>query len=51
LFIGTATITVAANATSYLNTGLTAGTRYYYRVRAVSGSSVGSWSSSDSATA
>ena len=29
--------TVGANATSYANTGLSASTAYYYRVRAVNG--------------
>jgi hypothetical protein len=37
--------TTAANATSYTNTGLTQGTEYYYRVRAVSGPNYSQYSS------
>jgi hypothetical protein len=36
--------TVAANVTKFANTGLTANTRYYYRVRAVSGTMFSAYS-------
>jgi fibronectin type 3 domain-containing protein len=40
-------VTIAAqNAISYSNTGLTGGTRYYYRVRAVSGGGASGYSNS-----
>ncbi len=40
----TALATVGANVASYANTGLTAGTRYYYRVRATSAAGPSAWS-------
>ena len=36
--------TVAANATTYVNTGLTAATTYHYRVRATNGTGASAWS-------
>ena len=36
--------TVAANATTYVNTGLTAATTYHYRVRATNGTGPSAWS-------
>ena len=36
---------VAADTTTYTNTGLTAGTRYFYRIRAYNGSGNGAYSS------
>jgi titin len=41
---------VAANVTAYQNTGLTAGTTYYYRVRAYNASADSSYSNTASAT-
>ncbi len=42
--------TLAANAISYSNTGLSAGTQYYYRVRAFNASSTSAYSNEDEAT-
>jgi hypothetical protein len=42
--------TVAANTTSYTNTGLSSSTTYYYRVRAALGSLYSGYSNEDSAT-
>jgi len=42
--------TASANATSYTNTGLTQGTEYFYRVRAVSGSNYSQYSNEISVT-
>lgn len=42
--------TTAADATSYSNTGLSASTLYYYRIREINAVAVGAWSSSASAT-
>ena len=36
--------TVAANVTTYVNTGLTAATTYHYRVRATNGTGASAWS-------
>lgn len=41
---GVVTINLPGNSTSYRNTGLTANTRYYYRVRAKNGSAVSEYS-------
>lgn len=46
----TAIYTSAANATSYTTTGLTQGTEYYYRIRAVSGTNYSSYSNEVNAT-
>ncbi|MCJ8334929.1 MAG: fibronectin type III domain-containing protein, partial [Epibacterium sp.] len=42
--------TLAAGATSYGDTGLSAGTTYYYRVKAVAGAKASSWSNTASVT-
>ena len=42
--------TLAANSTSYSDTGLTPGTTYYYRVRAVDGSLASNYTNTASAT-
>ena len=42
--------TTAANATSFANTGLTASTQYFYRVRATNGASNSSYTSEANAT-
>jgi len=42
--------TAAANATSYLDTNLTANTTYYYRVKATSGAGDSPWSNTAGAT-
>lgn len=44
---GLATINLPANATSYKNTGLTANTKYYYRVRAKNGGQNSAWSNAE----
>jgi pimeloyl-ACP methyl ester carboxylesterase len=44
LGLGEATISLPANTTSYRNTGLTANTKYYYRVRAKNGAQVSKYS-------
>jgi hypothetical protein len=43
--------TVAANTVTYQNTGLTSGTRYYYRVRATSGAGDSAYSNTANAVA
>jgi hypothetical protein len=43
-------VTLSANTTTYINTGLSDGTTYYYRVRAQSETGVSDWSSEASAT-
>jgi hypothetical protein len=43
--------TLAANTTTYNNTGLTKGRKYYYRIRAGNSSGNSSWSNNASATA
>lgn len=45
-----AVATVAANVTSYANTGLAAGTRYFYRVRAENSGGASAYSNAASAT-
>ncbi len=42
--------TTAANAVSYSNTGLAAGTKYYYRVRAVNATGISTYTNEGSAT-
>ena len=42
--------TTAANATSYPNTGLTGGTKYYYRVRAINAGGISALTSEANAT-
>ena len=43
--------TLAANTTTYTNTGLTKGRKYYYKIRAGNASGNSSWSNNASATA
>ena len=45
----TALATVAANVTTYANTGLTAATTYHYRVRATNGTGPSAWSNTATA--
>jgi hypothetical protein len=47
---GTVIDTVAADTTSYSDTGLSSGTEYSYRVRAVDAGGTSPWSNTDSAT-
>ncbi len=44
-------VTTAANVVSYSNTGLTAGTKYYYRIKAVNGSGTSVYTTEATATA
>ncbi|MFT3789347.1 MAG: fibronectin type III domain-containing protein [Tepidisphaeraceae bacterium] len=50
-FIFSASATVNTGTTTYTATGLSGGTRYYFRIRAINASSKGSWSSVISAVA
>ncbi|HEX8204576.1 MAG TPA: LamG-like jellyroll fold domain-containing protein, partial [Solirubrobacteraceae bacterium] len=47
---GVTSIGMSANATSYSDTGRTAGTTYWYRVRAQNGAGTSAWSNAASAT-
>ena len=49
-FTGATAINLAAGATSYADTGRTAGTTYWYRVRAVNATGPSAWSTAISAT-
>jgi hypothetical protein len=49
-FTGATSITLAANVNSYADTGLTASTTYYYRVRAANGTLLSAYSNSANAT-
>jgi predicted phage tail protein len=49
-FTGATNLTVGANVTSYNDTGRTANTTYYYRVRAVNAVGNSAWSNTASAT-